>query len=67
METPTPRNVLERIVHAREAVQDGDNEYADHLLQDLEADVHRLVDAGERFTRGNITVAAPSRRPASTL
>jgi hypothetical protein len=53
---PTTRNILERIVLAREAVQDGANDYADHLLQDLEQDVADLVEHGERFTAG-----APSR------
>jgi hypothetical protein len=62
METPTLRNVLERIIHAREAVQDGDNDYADHLLEDLEHDVQRHVDRAECFTAGNITVAVPGRR-----
>ncbi len=43
----TPREALQRVVAAREAVQDGAADLADAILQDLELDLLEIVGISE--------------------
>lgn len=61
---PTPAQLLERIAHVRDAVQDGDADYADHLLQDLELDIEPLAGRASWDGAGAIRHGLTTHLPA---